>query len=130
LQLRDLGKEFDEKDRRWAALLEGMPREEALVRVEVIDQKLASLDAEQQKLTQEVARVDELVPEGQAPEMSRMCAFMSCLSTPTELVWSDESCDVSAEAGRTASDDVPDAGGTQCCANDFVLLTTDVRSAP
>jgi len=68
LQLRELGKQFEEKDRRWSALLEGMPREEALVRVEVIDQQLASLQSEQEKLTEEVASVDDLIPDGQVTE--------------------------------------------------------------
>ena len=43
LNLRELEKQFEEKSRRFSALLEAMPTEERLARVETIDERLGGL---------------------------------------------------------------------------------------
>lgn len=68
LQLRDLDKEFDDKARRLSALLQALPSEEALARVEAIDKRVADLDAEYTRVAAEIADADNLVDEGQSRE--------------------------------------------------------------
>jgi hypothetical protein len=65
LSLRDLDKQFDEKNRRYTALLSALPREEALARVEAIDSRLTELSREYERLTAEIGSSDELVDQGQ-----------------------------------------------------------------
>jgi ABC-type dipeptide/oligopeptide/nickel transport system ATPase subunit len=68
LTLRSLDKEFDEKSRRLSALLNAMPKDEALARVETIDARLAELANEYKRLTYEIAHVAELVDEDQVQD--------------------------------------------------------------
>lgn len=65
LKLRELEDEFDEKDRRFASLVEGMPTEHALVRPESIDNRLDELTAEYARLTDEISNVGEFVDDKQ-----------------------------------------------------------------
>jgi hypothetical protein len=71
LTLRDLGRDFDEKSRRLAALLTALPKEETIARVETIDTRLTELSAEYKRLTDEIENVDELVDHGQVQEFVR-----------------------------------------------------------
>jgi AAA domain len=68
LRLRDLDKEFDDKARRLSALLQALPGEEALTRVEAIDQRVADLNAEYTRVTTEIADADNRVDEGESRE--------------------------------------------------------------
>ncbi len=68
LQIRDLDKDFDDKARRLSALLQALPSEEALARVEAIDKRVADLDEEYTRVAGEIADADNLVDEGQSRE--------------------------------------------------------------
>lgn len=71
LSLRNLEKQFDEKNRRFSALLDAMPRDEALSRVETIDERLVGLSGEYERLAQEIASAADLVDEGQVKSFVR-----------------------------------------------------------
>ena len=71
LSLRDLDKQFDEKNRRFMALLSVLPSDEVLSRVETIDSRLTALSGEYEKLTAEIGNADTLVDDGQVQEFVR-----------------------------------------------------------
>lgn len=59
LELRKLNKQFDELDAQYKALIKSLPEEEALARVESVDERLRELEAEYGRLSEEIANVDE-----------------------------------------------------------------------
>lgn len=63
LILRDLDKQFDEKSRHLSALLDAMPYEESLSRVEAIDDRFVGLSSEYERLGREIENASELVDE-------------------------------------------------------------------
>lgn len=65
LSLRALEKQFEEKSRRFSALIEVLPKEEAILDVASIDQRLVAFSNEYIKLTSEVSRVDEFIDDRQ-----------------------------------------------------------------
>lgn len=71
LSLRDLDKQFDEKNRRFMALLSALPPDEVLSRVETIDSRLTALSGEYERLTAEIGNADTLVDSGQLQEFVR-----------------------------------------------------------
>lgn len=71
LSLRDLDKQFDEKNRRFTALLSVLPSDEVLSRVEMIDSRLTALSGEYERLTAEIGSADTLVDDGQVQEFVR-----------------------------------------------------------
>lgn len=68
LGLREVTKKFDEKNQRLTALLSALLPNQALLRVEIIDNRLAELSREYEKLTAEIASADDLVDDGQTRE--------------------------------------------------------------
>jgi len=68
LYLRDFENQYDEKDRLFKALLGALPRDEALIGVEIIDSRLIELSREYENLTYEIGNADELVDDGQVHE--------------------------------------------------------------
>jgi DNA repair exonuclease SbcCD ATPase subunit len=68
LTLRDLEREFDEKSRRLTALLSALPKEETIAQVATIDARIAELSAEYKRLVDEIAKVDDLIDDGQVQE--------------------------------------------------------------
>ncbi len=71
LSLRDLDKQFDEKNRRFTALLSALPPDELLSRVETIDNHSTALSREYERLTAEIGNADALVDDGQVQEFVR-----------------------------------------------------------
>ena len=71
LTLRDLEREFDEKSWRLAALLSALPKEETIAQVATIDARIAELSAEYKRLVDEIAKVDDLIDDGQVQEFVR-----------------------------------------------------------
>jgi hypothetical protein len=65
LRLRELGKQFDEKDRHLTALLAATPMREALTRVESVDSRLVDLVNEYARLSHEIGNADQYVNQGQ-----------------------------------------------------------------
>jgi hypothetical protein len=65
LRLRDLAKQFDEKERQLSALLAAMPVNEALTSVGAVDDQLARLTKEYDAVTGEIITVDQYVNDGQ-----------------------------------------------------------------
>ncbi|WP_375595588.1 AAA family ATPase [Algihabitans albus] len=65
LALRSLEKEFDEKSRKLAALLDALPHEEALSNLETINLRDRDLIEESQRLTGEINSAEEHVDTGQ-----------------------------------------------------------------
>lgn len=61
LSLRDLDKQFDEKNRRFAALLNALPHDELFWQAEAIDIRLSELSNEYERLTSEIDNVDDLI---------------------------------------------------------------------
>jgi hypothetical protein len=72
LGLRDLDKQYDEKDRLFTALLNALPPDEALSRVETIDSRLIELSREYERLTAEIGSADELVNDGRVQEFVKV----------------------------------------------------------
>lgn len=70
LSLRELEKQFEEKSRRLSAMIEVLPREEALANVGSIEQRLSALLEEYKKLSSEITKVDELVDNTEARSFS------------------------------------------------------------
>jgi hypothetical protein len=68
LTLRDLEREFDEKSRRLTALLSALPKEETIAQVATIDARIAELSAEYKRLVDEIAKVADLIDDGQVQE--------------------------------------------------------------
>jgi hypothetical protein len=68
LRLRELEKQFDEKNRRFLALIAGLSPDEALLRTEGIESRLADLSAEYHRLGAEIERANEYVDPIQVDE--------------------------------------------------------------
>jgi hypothetical protein len=67
LKLRALEKQFDEKNRRFSALIAAMPPEEVLLKASV-DERLIALTNEYKSITSEIEHADSLVDQGQVDE--------------------------------------------------------------
>jgi AAA domain len=65
LRLRDLAKQFDEKDRHLSALLSAMPSSETLTSVRAVDDRLMRLVSEYDRVSQEIINADQHVNERQ-----------------------------------------------------------------
>ena len=71
LKLRKLQDEFDVKNRRLAAMIEAMPREQGLVRPETIDNRLNELGHEHARTISEISNVEETVDDKQVQDFMR-----------------------------------------------------------
>ena len=63
LELRRLNKQFDELDAQYKALLKSLPEDDALTRVESVDNRLKELETEYVRLSEEITNVDERIDE-------------------------------------------------------------------
>lgn len=63
LELRGLNKQFDELDAQYKALLKSLPEDDALARVESVDNRLKELETEYARLSEEITNVDERIDE-------------------------------------------------------------------
>ena len=71
LALRDLGKQFDEKSRRFSVLLAALPREESLARPATIDTRVSALKEEYERLLAEIDQAEVYVDQGEVDTFSR-----------------------------------------------------------
>lgn len=79
LELRKLNKQFDDLVSQYKALLKSLPEEEALARVESVDDRLRDLEDEYARLSEEIANVDEMIDDEKVKEflVDRMKAAAS-----------------------------------------------------
>jgi uncharacterized Zn finger protein (UPF0148 family) len=68
LKLRELNKQFEDKSRRLSSLLQALPSEESLERVDSIDRRITDLGTEYSRVAGEIANADTLVDEDQSKE--------------------------------------------------------------
>ncbi|MEH6773524.1 MAG: AAA family ATPase, partial [Cereibacter changlensis] len=68
LELRKLNKLFDDLDSQYKALLKSLPDEEALARVESVDNRLKELETEYARLSDEITNVGEMIDDDEVKD--------------------------------------------------------------
>lgn len=71
LRVRELEKQFDEKDRRFSALLSALPPDQALARTGAIESRLTELEKEYAQLNSEIENVNVHVDRLQVEEFAK-----------------------------------------------------------